>query len=275
VGIIARALPNARIACLRRHPMDTVLSNFRNLFAITSRYYDYSYDLMDIARYYARFDRLMAFWQQALPGLVLELSYEDLVADQEGQTRRLLDHCGLAWNAACLDFTATPRRSPRPAPRKCAARSIAMRSRGGSGMKRSWRRWRPTAAAEGIGGFLGDAPSRRGAVKARHQIGVALTSGKMAITVNSPSPSGLAFTLVAPWSRNICSTAATSTAWTFCKIRIAMAVSLMVPRAADPSGVVSAARSWARSTAERAWSAAKTNCGSSCGLWMSLDCMAN
>jgi hypothetical protein len=117
VGIIARALPNARIVCLRRHPMDTVLSNFRNLFAITSRYYDYSYDLMDIARYYARFDRLMAFWQQALPGLVLELSYEDLVADQEGQTRRLLDHCGLAWNAACLDFhrNAAPVSTPSAA----------------------------------------------------------------------------------------------------------------------------------------------------------------
>ncbi|GHD02522.1 hypothetical protein GCM10019060_37910 [Novosphingobium pokkalii] len=117
VGIIARALPSARIVCLRRHPMDTVLSNFRNLFAITSRYYDYSYDLMDIARYYARFDRLMAFWQQALPGRVLELSYEDLVADQEGQTRRLLDHCGLAWNAACLDFhrNAAPVSTPSAA----------------------------------------------------------------------------------------------------------------------------------------------------------------
>jgi hypothetical protein len=144
VGIIARALPNARIVCLRRHPMDTVLSNFRNLFAITSRYYDYSYDLMDIARYYARFDRLMAFWQQALPGLVLELSYEDLVADQEGQTRRLLDHCGLAWNAACLDFHRNAAPVSTPSAAQCAARSIAMRSRGGSGMKRSWRRWRPT-----------------------------------------------------------------------------------------------------------------------------------
>ncbi len=103
-GIIARALPNARIVCLRRHPMDTVLSNFRNLFAISSRYYDYSYDLLDIAAYYARFDRLMAFWRQALPGRVLELRYEDLVADQEGETRRLLDHCGLDWSDACLSF---------------------------------------------------------------------------------------------------------------------------------------------------------------------------
>lgn len=103
-GFIARALPAARIVCLRRNPMDTVLSNFRNLFAVSSRYYDYSYDLLDIAAYYARFDRLMALWRSALPGRVLELHYEDLIADQEGQTRRLLDHCGLDWSDDCLAF---------------------------------------------------------------------------------------------------------------------------------------------------------------------------
>lgn len=106
VGFIARALPNARIVCLRRNPMDTVLGNFRNLFAIGSRYYDYSYDLLDIAAYYARFDRLMALWRGALPGRVLELGYEDLIADQEGQTRRLLEHCGLEWAEDCLAFHA-------------------------------------------------------------------------------------------------------------------------------------------------------------------------
>jgi tetratricopeptide (TPR) repeat protein len=103
-GFIAQALPEARIVCLRRHPMDTVLSNFRNLFAVSSRYYDYSYDLLDIAAYYVRFDRLMALWREALPGRVLEVRYEDLVADQEGETRRLLAHCGLAWSDACLAF---------------------------------------------------------------------------------------------------------------------------------------------------------------------------
>ena len=105
-GFIARALPEARIICLRRHPMDTVLSNFRNLFAVSSRYYDYSYDLLDIAAYHVRFDRLMALWRQALPGRVLEVRYEDLVTDQEGETRRLLAHCGLAWSDDCLAFHA-------------------------------------------------------------------------------------------------------------------------------------------------------------------------
>ncbi|TXC71069.1 sulfotransferase [Sphingomonas ginsenosidivorax] len=103
-GHIARALPHARIVCLRRNPMDTVWSNFKNLFAPGSPYYFYSNDLMDTARYYARFDRLMAFWQRRFPGRILELSYEALVADQEGETRRLLAHCGLGWDASTLAF---------------------------------------------------------------------------------------------------------------------------------------------------------------------------
>ncbi|MXO88148.1 sulfotransferase [Alteraurantiacibacter aestuarii] len=103
-GHIARALPNARIVCLRRNPMDTVWSNYKNLFASRSAYYAYSYDLMDTARYYARFSRLMGMWERLFPGRVLQLSYEQLVADQEVQTRRLIEHCGLGWDAACLAF---------------------------------------------------------------------------------------------------------------------------------------------------------------------------
>ena len=106
VGLIARALPEARIVCLRRNPLDTVLANFRNLFATGSRYYDYSYDLIDIAAYYLRFDRLMTLWREVLPGRVLELGYETLVDNQEEETRRLLAHCGLGWSDACLDFHA-------------------------------------------------------------------------------------------------------------------------------------------------------------------------
>ena len=67
-------------------------------------FYAYSYDLQDIARYYARFDRLMNLWDRLFPGRVLQLSYEDLVASHEQETRRLLDHCGLRWNEDCLHF---------------------------------------------------------------------------------------------------------------------------------------------------------------------------
>lgn len=104
IGAIAGSLPDATIVCLRRGAMDTVWANYRNLFATASPFYAYSWDLMDTARYYLRFDRLMARWEQLLPGRVLQFSYEDLVDDQEAQTRRLLDHCGLEWDPACLAF---------------------------------------------------------------------------------------------------------------------------------------------------------------------------
>ncbi|WP_353230053.1 sulfotransferase [Novosphingobium sp.] len=104
VGYIARAFPDARIVCLRRDPMDSVWSNFKHLFALASPYYGYSYDVADTARYYAGFARLMAFWRTQFPASVMELRYEDLLADPEAQTRALLAHCGLPWDAACLDF---------------------------------------------------------------------------------------------------------------------------------------------------------------------------
>lgn len=105
LGYIARALPNARILCLRRNPMDTCLGNFRQLFALTSPYYDYSFDLLDTGRYYILFDALIRHWQKVLPGRVLEVHYEQLIEDQEGQTRRILSHCGLSWDPACLRFS--------------------------------------------------------------------------------------------------------------------------------------------------------------------------
>lgn len=103
-GFIARALPNATLVCLRRSPLDSCLSNFRQLFAGESPYHRYSFDLVDTARHYVRFHRLMAFWQDRLPGRIVELDYEQLVEAQEATTRRLLDACGLPWDAACLAF---------------------------------------------------------------------------------------------------------------------------------------------------------------------------
>ena len=103
-GFIAAALPNAKLICLRRDPMDTCLSNFRQLFALSSRNYDYSFDVLDTGRYYLLFDSLMAFWREHLPGRILEVSYEDVVENQEANTRRLLEFCELPWNDACLRF---------------------------------------------------------------------------------------------------------------------------------------------------------------------------
>lgn len=104
IGWIVEALPNASIVCLRRGAMDSVWSNFKHLFATGSPYYRWSYDLMDTARYVLMFQRLMAFWRQRFPGRIHEVNYEQLVADQEVQTRRMLTHCGLAWDPACLAF---------------------------------------------------------------------------------------------------------------------------------------------------------------------------
>ncbi len=103
-GFIANALPNAKMICLRRNALDTCLSNFRQLFALSSPYYDYSFDLMDTGRYFIMFDRLMAHWRRVLPGRILELEYENIVHDKESIARQLLSHCELSWNDACLDF---------------------------------------------------------------------------------------------------------------------------------------------------------------------------
>lgn len=104
-GLIHRALPQARIICLRRHPLDACLSNYRQLFATAFSYYDYALDLADTAAYFAGFQRLADHWRATLPPeRYAEVAYEDLVHDQEGQTRRLLDFCDLEFDVRCLAF---------------------------------------------------------------------------------------------------------------------------------------------------------------------------
>ncbi|MBN8894348.1 MAG: sulfotransferase [Rhodanobacter sp.] len=107
-GYIARALPNAKIVCLRRDPMDTCLSNFRQLFAPQSPFFGYSFDLYDTGRYYVLFDRLMTHWRNTFPGRILEINYEAIVNSQESSSRQLLQHCGLSWTDACLQFQHNP-----------------------------------------------------------------------------------------------------------------------------------------------------------------------
>jgi tetratricopeptide (TPR) repeat protein len=101
LGLIALALPRARIIHLRRAPMDSCLALYKTLFRSGS---PYSYDLGDLARYYLAYHRLMAHWRHALPGRILELDYERLVQSQESATRELLDWCGLPFEPQCLEF---------------------------------------------------------------------------------------------------------------------------------------------------------------------------
>lgn len=107
VPLIHLALPNAKIIHVNRNPVDTCLSCFTRLF---NRKQEHTYDLAELGRYYADYARLMDQWRKVLrEGAFLDINYEDIVADQEGQARRLLEYCGLEWNAACLDFHKTKR----------------------------------------------------------------------------------------------------------------------------------------------------------------------
>lgn len=102
---ILRALPNARIVCMRRHPLDSCLSNYKQIFPFEDRYHDYVYALDSTARKFVQFDRVIAHWRAALPPeRFMVLQYEDLVADQEARTHELLAFCGLPWDERCLAF---------------------------------------------------------------------------------------------------------------------------------------------------------------------------
>lgn len=105
--LLLAALPGARVICLQRGAMDTCLSNFRQLFSTSYSYYNYAYDLADTGRYFLAFERLVETWQGALPpSRFTTVRYEEMVANTESETRRLLDFCGLAFEPACLDFSA-------------------------------------------------------------------------------------------------------------------------------------------------------------------------
>jgi tetratricopeptide (TPR) repeat protein len=107
VGLIHLALPNAKIVHTIRDPVDTCISCFSKLFTHGQ---NFSYDLGELGRYYKRYERLMAHWRRALPpGKVLDVRYEDVVADLETQARRILAYCELPWDDRCLSFYETDR----------------------------------------------------------------------------------------------------------------------------------------------------------------------
>jgi len=106
IGLIHLMLPNARIIDARREPMACCFSNLKQLFANGQ---EFTYSIEDIARYYRTYLDLMAHWDEALPGRVLRVWHEDVVDDLEGNVRRMLDFCGLEFEAACVDFHKTER----------------------------------------------------------------------------------------------------------------------------------------------------------------------
>jgi hypothetical protein len=100
-GLIAKALPRARIVHVRRHPMAVGHAMFKTLFRMG---YPFSYDLTDIGRYFGAYAKLMTHWRAMLGPRLIEIGYENLVDDLEGESRRLVAACGLDWNDACLAF---------------------------------------------------------------------------------------------------------------------------------------------------------------------------
>jgi tetratricopeptide (TPR) repeat protein len=106
-GFIHLVLPNARIIHVRRDPCDTALSCFSLRFTHGQ---EFTYDLAELGRYYRAYQSVMEHWRRVLPpGVMLEVQYEDVVADLEGQARRIVAHCGLDWDEACLAFHETQR----------------------------------------------------------------------------------------------------------------------------------------------------------------------
>ncbi len=101
IGMIQSILPNARIIDARRHPLGCCFSNFKQFYA---RGHRFSYGLPDIGRYYHDYVQLMAHFDAVLPGRIHRVIYERMVEDTETEVRRLLDYCGLPFEAGCLRF---------------------------------------------------------------------------------------------------------------------------------------------------------------------------
>ena len=131
IGFLHLILPNACIIDARRHPLDSLLGNYKQLYGGGM---DYSYDLEELAHYYLEYDRLMRHWAQVLPGKVLTVHYEDTVLDLEGQVRRILEHCGLPFEEGCLRYHENPR-TVRTASSEQVRRPIYTESLG------AWRRY--------------------------------------------------------------------------------------------------------------------------------------
>jgi len=106
IGLIHSMFPKAKIIDVRREPMACCFGIYKQLFA---RGQEFAYSIPDIARYYRTYLELMEHWDRVLPGRVLRVHHEDVVDDLEGGVRRILEHCELPFEAACLEFHRTQR----------------------------------------------------------------------------------------------------------------------------------------------------------------------
>jgi tetratricopeptide (TPR) repeat protein len=106
VGFACLAMPNAKIINARRHPLDSCLGSYKQLFG---RGQNFTYDMVELGVYYEEYDAMIKHWHKVLPGRILDVHYEDTVTDLDSQVRRILDHCGLPFEDQCLRFYETER----------------------------------------------------------------------------------------------------------------------------------------------------------------------
>lgn len=106
MGFARLILPKATIINARRHPFDSCLGAYKQLFGQGQ---NFTYDMLDLAHYYQQYDSIMKHWHEVFPGKILDVHYEETVTDLEGQVRRILEHCGLPFEENCLRFYETDR----------------------------------------------------------------------------------------------------------------------------------------------------------------------
>jgi len=106
LGLIALMFPQAKIIHCRRNPVDTCVSIYTQKLHSLHRY---AHDLRDLGFYYCQYRRLMTHWETVLPGRIFTLHYEEIIRDQEGMSRKLIDYIGLSWDKRCLHFYETER----------------------------------------------------------------------------------------------------------------------------------------------------------------------
>jgi len=106
LGFAYLALPNAKFINARRHPLDSCLGSYKQLFG---KGQNFTYNVFELGEYYEQYDALIQHWHKVMPGKVLDVHYEETVSDLEGQVRRILEHCGLPFEEQCLRFYETDR----------------------------------------------------------------------------------------------------------------------------------------------------------------------
>ena len=136
LGLIHRALPGAKLVLVRRHPMDACYSMFKQIFTDS---FAFSYDLDELAGYFIAHEQLMQHWIAVLGERLHVVRYEDVVARQEAESRRLVEFCGLQWEPACLDFHRS--RAPSTTASASQVRQAIYASSVGK-----WQRFRPALA---------------------------------------------------------------------------------------------------------------------------------